>query len=162
MKSTMQNPQTLGTKKWWTAVALVGSALIAPPAVACPTHAVALPTQAGPGQPKEVKELLDTPFVKLVTITLRGGTVLTEHAAPVAVTIQALSGSGIVRTGDKKERVSAGQLVLIGPNALHEVTPDGKGDLVLLVHYLKSATAAAHDKEHDKGQDKAKEHDHGH
>lgn len=153
MNSTIQKPVTLRSKTLWAAIALAATAVVAPAAFACPTHSVTVPTQAGAGQPKETKELLDTPFVKLVTITLRGGTVLTEHAAPVAVTIQALSGSGIVRTGDKKERVAVGQMLLIGPNALHEVTPDGKGDLVLLVHYLKSATPGA-------AQDKAKPHAH--
>jgi quercetin dioxygenase-like cupin family protein len=151
MKSMSHAMRTASTKTWWAAVALASSALVAVPAFACPTHSVSLPTRAGPGQGKEVKELLDTPFVKLVTITLHGGTVLTEHAAPVAVTIQALSGSGVVRTGDKSERVAVGQLLLIAPNALHEVTPDGKSDLVLLVHYLKSAPSAESDKPHEHG-----------
>jgi quercetin dioxygenase-like cupin family protein len=121
---------------------------------ACPTHTVALPTAPGAGQPKEVKELLDTPFVRLVSITLRGGAVLAEHSAPVAVTIQALSGNATVRTGAKKERIGAGQMLLIAPNAAHEVVPDGKADVVLLVHYLKVAGGAA-----DPGHDG---HDHGH
>ncbi len=139
--------------RWWVALTVTCSALAAPSASACPTHSVTVPTQAGPGQGKEVKELLDTPFVRLVSITLHNGTVLAEHSAPVAVTIQALSGSGVVRTGEKKERVAPGQMLLIGPNAVHEVTPDGKSDLVLLVHFLKMAPSAA---------EKAPTHDHGH
>lgn len=127
----------------WIPVVVTCFLMGVPAANACPTHSITVPTQAGPGQGKEVQELLDTPFVRLVSITLHGGTVLAEHSAPVAVTIQALSGSGVVRTGDKKERVAPGQMLLIAPNAAHEVTPDGKGDLVLLVHFLKSASTAA-------------------
>ena len=128
--------------RWWATIAIATATLAVPASAADPTHAVAVPTTAAAGQGREVKVLLDTPYVKLVSITLHNGTVLSEHSAPVAVTVQALSGSGVVRTGDTKDRVAVGQLVLIAPNAVHEVTPDGNGDLVLLVHYLKSATAA--------------------
>lgn len=119
------------------AVALLPLAM--PAAHACPAHAVALPVPPVAGAPKETKELLDTPFVKLVSITLRGGTVLPDHAAPVAVTLQALTGSAVVKYGEKQEKIGPGQLVLLGPNTVHSVVPDGKGDVVILVHFLKMA-----------------------
>jgi quercetin dioxygenase-like cupin family protein len=118
--------------------------LAATAAQACPAHSVALPlpvTAGGP--PKESKELLDTPFVKLASITLRGGTVLPDHAAPVAVTIMALSGSGVVKYGAKQEKIGPGAMVLLAPNTVHSVVPDGKGELVVLVHYLKFVAAGA-------------------
>ncbi len=77
-------------------VLILASLLAAPAALACPTHAVPLASPAADGPGKEVKELLDTPFVKLVSITLRKGTVLPDHAAPVAVTLQAVAGAGSV------------------------------------------------------------------
>lgn len=83
-------------------ISLVSSAS----AQACPAHSVVLPVGAAAGPAKESKELLDTPFVKLASITLRGGTALADHAAPVAVTIQALTGSGIVKYGDKQEKLA--------------------------------------------------------
>ena len=113
-------------------------------AYACPAHSVALPVPAAAGgAPKESKELLDTPFVKLASITLRGGTVLADHAAPVAVTIMALSGSGVVKYGAKQEKIGPGAMVLLAPNTVHSVVPDGKGELVVLVHYLKFVAAGA-------------------
>ena len=121
--------------------ALALAALHSGAAQACPAHAVALPLPIGAGAPKEAKELLDTPFVKLASITLRGGTVLPDHSAPVAVTIQALAGSGVVQFGDQQEKIAPGQMVLLAPGTVHSVIPDGKGDLVVLVHYLKQGAA---------------------
>jgi quercetin dioxygenase-like cupin family protein len=111
----------------------------APRAPACPTHEVTAPTSAGKGGPREVKELLDTPFVRLVSITLRNGTTLPKHATKEAITVQALSGTGTLRIGEKIDRLGPGQVVLVIPGAEHEIVPDGKKDLVLLVHFLKNA-----------------------
>ena len=121
------------------ALALTVSASSAP-AHACPTHEVKVPTGPGNGDNVEVKPLLDTPFVKLVSITLRKGTVLAKHSTKDAITLQAVSGSGKVRVGKNTDTLSAGRVVLVAPGAEHEVTPDGKQDLVLLVHFLTSAT----------------------
>lgn len=110
-------------------------------ASACPTHEVALPQGPTGKDAKHVETLLDTPFVKLVSITLRDGKKLESHAAPVPVTIQALSGAGVVVTGDTRDKLSRGHLVLLAPKAEHEVVPDGDEDLVLLVHYLKQGKA---------------------
>lgn len=128
--------------------ALLAAVLTLPAAaaLACPTHRAELPQAPTGTDAKHVETLLDTPFVKVVSITLRAGKVLEAHTAPVPVTIQALSGSGVVRTGEKRDPVSPGHLVLVAPKAEHEVVPDDGQDLVLLVHYLKNAggeTAAA-------------------
>ncbi len=116
---------------------------VAAPAQACPTHDVSLPTGPGDGQPREVKELLDTPFVKLVSITLRKGTKLQKHKAGLAITLQAISGSGKVTTAGTTDSLAPGHVVLIAPGSEHEVVPDGAADLVLLVHFLKMGGATA-------------------
>ena len=100
-------------------------------------HAVALPTEAGTGPGREVKVLLETPHVKIATITLRGGTVLEEHSAPMPVTIQALRGTGTIRMGDARETLGADKMVTLAPGVPHSVTPEGKSDLLLLVQHLK-------------------------
>ena len=109
--------------------------------LACPTHAIPLPTEAGAGAGKHSNVLLDTPFVKLVSITLHAGTVLPDHKADAAVTLQALAGSGVVVVDGEKTALSPGQMMLLAPGAMHSVTPDGQGDLVILVHYLKGGPA---------------------
>jgi quercetin dioxygenase-like cupin family protein len=120
-------------------LALAAFAAAAAPAHACPTHAVKVPREAGKGPAKEVKVLLDTPFVKLVSLTLRGGQTLEEHAVATAITVQALAGSGTVTTAGKAEKIGPGDMLLIGPNAKHAVRPDKGKDLVLLLHFLKTA-----------------------
>ncbi len=101
-------------------------------------HGVVIATQAGAGPAKEVKVLLETPHLKLATITLRQGTILEEHSTPMPVTIQALRGAGVVRMGDAREAVSVGRMVVLAPGVAHSVAPDGADDLVLLVHHMKS------------------------
>lgn len=100
-------------------------------------HEVALPTSAGAGDGKEVKELIDLPHLKLATITLRKGTKLEEHAAPMPVTIQVLAGSGSLVMADKTVKLDREHMVVVAPNVKHAVEPDAGGDLVLLVHHVK-------------------------
>lgn len=101
-------------------------------------HGIDLPTATPAGQDKETRTLFESPHLKLASIILRRGTVLAEHSAPVAVTIQALSGSGVVEIGDKREKVSPGRMVYLAPNTKHAVRPDGTAELVLLVHHLSA------------------------
>jgi len=100
---------------------------------------VELPTTPGGGPAREMKVLLDTPSVKIAAITLRAGTVLEEHSAPVPVTIQALTGSGTVRIGEASEAISPGRMLFLAPGVPHAVVPEKGTDLVLLVHHLKGA-----------------------
>lgn len=102
-------------------------------------HAVDLvgakPAAKPPAQ--EVKILLDTPHLKLAMITLRDGKVLEEHSTPMPVTIQALRGRGTVQIGSAKEIVSTERMVMLAPGMKHAVVPEGKAELVLLVHHMK-------------------------
>lgn len=100
-------------------------------------HIVTLPSSAGAGERKEVKTLLETAHLKLASITLRGGTLLEEHSAPMPVTIQVLSGRGTVEMGDIREAIDPAHMISLAPGVKHSVRPDGESDLVLLVHHFK-------------------------
>ncbi|MCC6808559.1 MAG: hypothetical protein IT381_14130 [Deltaproteobacteria bacterium] len=101
-------------------------------------HELTVATVAGPGEPVETRVLLETPHLKLASVTLRQGATLAEHSAPMQVTIQAISGSGTVKlSGDKSVRVEAGKLVVLAPNMPHSVVADDKSDLIVLVHHIK-------------------------
>lgn len=99
-------------------------------------RAVELPASVGPGEPREVRFLVDEPALKLATIVLRQGTVLAEHHAPVPVTIQALQGTGTVTAAGERFRIDREHALVLGPNVAHTVYPETGTDLVLLVHYL--------------------------
>lgn len=126
---------------------------VSPASMAAPAPAqsasqwVALPAAGVAGPGKDISMILETPKVKLATITLRGGTVLGEHAAPMEVTIVTLSGGGdLVLGGGERLRLDPGHMVVLAPNTAHSVEPDGEGELILLIHHIKSggAPAAAH------------------
>lgn len=101
-------------------------------------HVVTLPASASGDQGKRVSVLLETPRLKIATITLRKGTVLAAHSAPTPITIQTLSGSGTLRANEKDYALTAGVLLALAPNQEHSVVPDGKGDIVVLIHHLKA------------------------
>jgi quercetin dioxygenase-like cupin family protein len=109
----------------------------ATPALGGPAaRVVELPAAPGLGNPREVQVLVDEPALKLVAITLRDGTVLPEHEAPVPVTILALSGGGHVTAGAERFRLDPEHAVVLAPSVPHAVEPDAGTDLVLLVHHL--------------------------
>lgn len=97
---------------------------------------VELPPTVGPGQPREVRVLVDEPALELATIVLRRGTLLPEHHAAVPVTIQALQGAGTVIVGAERLRIDATHSVVLAARVPHAVQPDTGTDLVLLVHHL--------------------------
>lgn len=97
---------------------------------------LALTDAAGAGAPREVRVVVDTPALKLVSITLRGGTALPEHRSAVPVTIVAYRGAGAVITGSERHRLDATHAVMLSPNIPHAVEPEAGSDLVLLVSHL--------------------------
>jgi quercetin dioxygenase-like cupin family protein len=109
-------------------------------AAAAPFVVVPLPAAAGEGPAKESKVLADTAHQKTVVITLRKGTVLPTHASGHAAIIQSLAGRGVVRIGDREVELSPTSMVLLEPRLQHEVVPHKGGDLVILVHHLKTGT----------------------
>lgn len=122
---------------------VTGLLLAAGPAFACPTHHVEAAGPAGEGKPIEAKELLDTPFVKLVQIKLRHGAELADHSVPEAITLQATVGSATLTVGDVTEKLTPGAVVLVAPGAKHRIVPDGKDGTVVLVHILRMAGQAS-------------------
>ncbi|MCZ7679916.1 MAG: hypothetical protein M5U28_14610 [Sandaracinaceae bacterium] len=100
-------------------------------------RALALPDGSEAGARIEPRVVLDAPHLKLVAIVLRGGAELPVHTAPSAVTIQAVSGSGVVRVGEEEHPLDATHLVSLAPEVPHSVVPAGGADLVLLVHHLR-------------------------
>lgn len=137
-------------RKVLTAIALVALAAPAaaePPAAkaapsTAPFVAVPLPAKAGEGKPKEHKLVADTVHQKSVVITLRKGTVLPPHSSQHAAILQSLGGKGVVRMGDKTVELSPTSMVLLEPGVTHEVVPDAGGDLIVLVHHLKTGHQA--------------------
>lgn len=100
------------------------------------SRSVELPAAPGPGEPREVRVLVDEPALKLASIVLRGGTVLPSHHSEVPVTIVALFGSGTVVAGAERLRLDPAHAVVLAPKVPHAVEPDPGTDLVLLVHHL--------------------------
>ncbi len=107
------------------------------PALGGPSaRVVELPPTVGPGQPREVRVLVDEPALELVSIVLRRGTQLPEHHSRVPVTIQALQGAGAVVVASERLRIDAAHSVVLAAGVPHAVQPDTGTDLVLLVHHL--------------------------
>ena len=115
------------------------------------SQALELPRSIGAGDGKEVSVLLDESHVKLATITLRRGTVLPTHSTPVPATIQVLEGEGVIHVGSEAVAVSQGMIVFLAAGEQHDVVPAPGSDMLLLVHYLRcaSATAAPPSPSHD-------------
>ena len=108
---------------------------MAPPS----TQSLELPRSAGSGDGIEVSVLIDERHLKLATITLRDGTPLPSHTAPVPVTIQVLQGAGVLHTGGMPVTMTPGSLVSVVANEEHDVIPEPGSDMLLLVHYLRGA-----------------------
>lgn len=109
---------------------------LASPAVACPTHHVEVgAATAKSDRPVSAREVLDTPFVKLVEITMKPGAVLSDHAVDQAITVQATRGSATLKVGDVTEKLTPGAVVLVAPGMKHAVTA-GDAETVVLLHLL--------------------------
>ena len=98
-----------------------------------------LPLAAGIGEGKEMAVLLETPYLKLVTITLRDGTSLPSHRTPTPVTIQVLEGEGVIHVGSRPVSVTKGSLVALMAGEEHDVITKSGTSIVLLVHYLRGS-----------------------
>ena len=93
-----------------------------------------------PDSPKPIVELmLDKSSTKVVKITLAPGGVLPTHTTPVHATVIALSGTGTVVIGEKKEALPEGGAVFLPKAIPHSVINAGQTPLVMVVHHLKAA-----------------------
>ena len=82
---------------------------------------------------REVHVLLDEPVLKLLSITLRRGTLLPEHVIPAPVFIQVVRGTGVVVANGERITLTPESAVLLAPHTPHVVEPTGQEDLELLV-----------------------------
>ena len=101
-------------------------------------HPVTVPAPLSEGAPKEVVVLADLPAVKIVAITLRAGTALPEHAAPVPVTIQAAYGTATLTIAGVSTPLTPGAFVVLDANTPHAVTPTDATPVTVLVHHHKA------------------------
>ncbi len=73
---------------------------------------------------KEVSELFDGAFRKLIEVRLRNGAVLSRHKASEPITVFCVSGNGIFRAGADLEdelQLSTGTLLTLDAGVEHEV-----------------------------------------
>lgn len=121
-----------------SAVVLMGALGLAQTPAGPGFHAVSLPKRSAGAQSIQSNVLLETPHLKLVTITVPKGGSLAAHAAPDSVSVQALAGSGQIILAGRSETIDSGRAIVLAPNVQHEVRASGGADLVLLVHHLRA------------------------
>lgn len=82
-----------------------------------------LQTEIGEGKDKQVELLFEGAQRKIQQLTLRNRAVLTAHKAAEPITIQCVAGKGVIRVGEKGEKIELrpGVLLTLEPNVMHEV-----------------------------------------
>lgn len=84
---------------------------------------LALRTEVGEGNDKQIDTLFDGPRRKIFQITLRNGATLDAHKVPMPITIQCVAGSGTLKVANAGVvELKPGALVTIEPDTMHEVT----------------------------------------
>lgn len=116
------------------AVLATGAAFASTPAG---LHPVTVQRPAADGPPKEVEVVADLPAVRIVAITLRQGTTLPEHTAPLPVTIEAAHGTATLTVGGETTPLEPGSFVVLDANVTHAVTPTDDAPVTVLVHHHK-------------------------
>jgi quercetin dioxygenase-like cupin family protein len=107
---------------------------------------VAMATSIGEGSDQEVAKLYESGWTKLVQITLRNGKTLASHVAKEAVTIQCVSGQGVLVVGEERVALAPGVIVPLEPNVPHAV--EAKPAVSVLVTRFLPATAGKGDEHH--------------
>lgn len=107
---------------------------------------VTMATSIGEGADQQVDKLHENAWTKLVQITLRNEKVLSRHTAREAITVQCVSGEGVLVIGEgERIALTPGVIVALEPNVPHEV--EAKPAVSVLVTRF-NATAAASAPEH--------------
>ena len=89
---------------------------------------------------KEVSELFDGAFRKLIEVRLQNGAILSRHKAVEPITVFCISGNGVFRAGANLEdelKLSTGTLLTLEAGVEHEVVSEPS--LHLLVTKYKSS-----------------------
>jgi len=84
-----------------------------------------LNTNAGPEKDKQVDQLFQGAFRRIVEVRLQNGAVLSRHKADVPITVLCLSGSGTFTAGadlEDSQELRAGTLITLEAGIEHEVT----------------------------------------
>lgn len=105
-------------------------------------QSVAMTTAIGEGSDQEVVKLYENPWTKLVQITLRNGKALAAHSAKEAVTIQCVSGDGVLVVGEERIPLTPGVIVPVEPNVVHAVESKPAVS-VLVTRFLPPSSAGA-------------------
>jgi quercetin dioxygenase-like cupin family protein len=82
--------------------------------------------------------------VKIVVVTIKPGGTMAEHATPVPVTVQTISGHGTMSVAGKANVLQAGTVFRLDASAPHALVAEGEEPLVVLVHYIKGGKAIGH------------------
>lgn len=100
---------------------------------------VSMTTTIGEGSDQEVAKLYENAWTKLVQITLRNGKTLAGHSAKEPVTIQCVSGEGVLVIGEERVALKPGVVVPLEANVAHAV--EAKPAVSVLVTRFLPATA---------------------
>ena len=76
---------------------------------------------------KEVNELFNGPFRRLVEVRLRSGATLSKHKANEPITVYCVSGTGVFRAGadlDDSQDLRAGTFITLEAGVEHEVAAE--------------------------------------
>ena len=104
---------------------------------------VTMATRIGEGSDQEVVKLFENGWTKLVQITLRNGKTLAAHVAKEAVTIQCVSGEGVLVLGEERIALAPGVIVPLAPEVSHAV--EAKPEVsVLVTRFLPAAGSGEH------------------
>lgn len=105
-------------------------------------HVVALPRAASAATQVTSTTLLETPHLALRSVIVPKGGLLAAHAAAGQVSVQALSGVGELRMGERSESLDTTRVIVLAPGTQHEVRAGAGSDLVLLVHEVAGGSCA--------------------
>ena len=102
---------------------------------------VSMTTTIGEGSDQEVAKLYENAWTKLVQVTLRNGKTLAEHSAKEPVTIQCVSGEGVLVIGEERVALKPGVVVPLEANVAHAV--EAKPAVSVLVTRFLPGTASS-------------------
>ncbi len=88
--------------------------------------------------------LHDDANLKIAVVTIKPGATMAEHAAPVPVTVQTISGQGGMTIAGAAKVLKPGTIFLLDAGAPHGLQAAGEAPLVVLLHYLKSGATLDH------------------
>ena len=89
---------------------------------------------------KQITELFNGPFRRILEVHLRNGAVLSRHNAAEPITVYCISGNGVFAAGDEledRQPLSAGTLLTLEAGIYHEVTAEP--DLQFILSKFKNS-----------------------